>query len=186
MAAAPARASVDVRAVGDPPARMSAGSALTVGDLVVNAGRSRSRPAWVTYWLSAGGSRYPLGRRLVGALARRGLARERTRVTVPSTVPPGAYRLRACVAARCHASRGVVVVVAVVAEPPPTPVLDGPLPGAVALLTQAPAAPAVAPVPAPVTAVTPPALTPVGSRSNASWARRLRSGSHVPRSRHWP
>jgi hypothetical protein len=134
-----AEARLVVRSVGDPPAALRPGDALTAREVVVNRGRRKARRTAVTYYLSAGATRIRLGSRRLAALPPHRRSAGRKRLTVPGSAAPGAYRLRACVRGRCRGSRGITRVAAVPAPP-------------VAALSQQPAPP---PPPVTVTVTAP-------------------------------
>lgn len=132
--ASPTRADLTVAKLVDPPARVAAGSAVTVAHRVRNRGRRGARATTVGFWLSRDRRRGRSDVRLAGAAKVRGLRSRRStsarrRVTVPPATAPGLYHLIACVdpsrrvreskeSNNCRASRRKVRVTAARAAPP--------------------------------------------------------------------
>ena len=173
QAGAATRADLTVTKLSEPPAGVQPGAALAVTDAVRNAGRAKARKSTVVYWLStdrrknAGDVR--AGRRSQKALKGRRTARGRTTLTLPASLPAGAYHLVACADGgakvkesnernNCRASRGRLAITALAL--PGAPAL--PAPGATTTPGPAPEPTATA-TPEPTATATPtPTPTPGG------------------------
>ena len=89
-----------------PPARVSAGSAMSLRVTVRNSGRARSKAVKLRWYLSRDarlgrGDKALRGTRRVAALAPGRRSSGVTSVRVPATVRPASYRLLVCAARRC-------------------------------------------------------------------------------------
>jgi hypothetical protein len=106
-----------------PPSSILRGGKFTVADTVINDGVASSTSSVTRYFLSAAGTSGPrlTGERSVGKLAPAQTSSGSRSVTVPTSTPPGTYRLIACAGVKmsvrdadeandCLASTGTVVV----------------------------------------------------------------------------
>src|SRR5262245_40360139 len=97
--AAKRRPDLIVASVGNPPAAATAGGTLTIKDRVENR-RARAKRSSTGLFLSSDEFRdlsdYSLGSRSVKGLKAKKASRGSSELTIPATVPTGAYRLLAC------------------------------------------------------------------------------------------
>jgi parallel beta-helix repeat protein len=117
-----------VTALGEPPAAIARGGGLAVSDTVRNQSPFQAGASRVQYYLSTDqakntGDRLLTGLRAVGVLGADGVSAGSVTVTVPTTMPLGAYYVLACAdnafqvvesheANNCRASAGRVTVTA--------------------------------------------------------------------------
>lgn len=123
------------RALGSPPAQLSAGESFTIGDAAVNRGAAGAHWSVTRYYLVSGGTVLPAGTRRVPAIESHHRSRGRVRLSIPANAAAGRYSLLACVDAtrrvaernernNCRAARSRVVVPGpggVVPPPSPAP-----------------------------------------------------------------
>ena len=128
-AAAQPRPRLEVVSLSRTPQRIATNASFTVGTAVKNRGRASSKRAIVRFRLIRPGLRTLIGTRAVPPLTPKGVSRGPT--ALRAAVPPGTYRLRACVSGRCRTAKVQTLVTKRPSTTPPAPVtLTSPADGA--------------------------------------------------------
>jgi hypothetical protein len=99
------------------PRKVATHARFAIGTVVKNRGGASSRRATVRFLLTRPGAHTRIGSRGVPPLAPNGASKRTT--TLRASVPPGAWRLVACVRARCRRAKRTTLVTK--RRPPPTP-----------------------------------------------------------------
>ncbi|HKP88815.1 MAG TPA: Ig-like domain-containing protein [Thermoleophilaceae bacterium] len=123
------RPSLQLARLTGTPQKIATNARFAVGTTVENRGRAPSKAAQVRFLLARPRVRPTIGRRPVQPLAPGGVSRRTT--PLRATVPPGTWRLVACVGDHCRAAKRTTLVTRRPKTTPPAPVtLTGPADGA--------------------------------------------------------
>jgi aminopeptidase N len=151
---AAAQAAPTVRSAGFSPARVVAGSTVTVGGKVANRG-DKARTVIVRFGLRAEGRTHAVGLARVRARAHN-KTRYRVRADLPGSFAAGRYAVVVCAGRACRTARGRLTVTAPPRCVPTTPSVAP---------SEQPPPPAAAPAPAPPAAAPIGVVFPAGARS---------------------